>query len=125
MAISATSLFFCDGVSENPNTRNVTVSGIFTTIRVDRLPSAETSVVVCALLRGQPEEEGHLRLTMAEPQGSNGAELLNGDVIIGRNGLRNIAIRLPPLTFQAAGPHTFTLYNGAVAIGMSILSIQH
>jgi hypothetical protein len=125
MAISTTSLLFCEGVSEDPTSRNVTVSGIYTAIRVDRLPSAEVGVVVYALLRGQPEEEGHLRLTVVEPQSANEIEVSNRDVIIGRNGFLHVAVRLPQIKFQSAGLHDYILYSGAVAIGRNGLIVKH
>ena len=109
MAVTPTSLLLCYQVYVDPVSFNVTLFGIFTSLRSTRFPTPSREYSVYALLQGEPGERGELRLECVDE--STGAVLASHlqRAEIGALGKRHILAPLSEFRFPHPGVYRFAL----------------
>ena len=109
MAVTATSVLICYQVYVDPVSFNVTLFGIFTSLRATRFPTPAREYSVYALLQGEPGERGDLRLQCIDE--ATGAVLADHvqRVEMGSLGKRHVHAPLSEFRFPHLGAYRLTL----------------
>lgn len=109
MPVQAASLLLCNYVYDDPISRNLTLLGIFTSLRATKFPTPYRSMMVYALLIGDPGESGELKLECVADatQAACGEDRLR--VTIGEQGKRHIRLWLDGVRFPTRGLYHFRL----------------
>jgi len=116
MVIRATSLLLCNHVYEDPDSHNVSILGVFTTLRSTKFPTPYRVINVYALLAGEPGEVGELVFQCESDTGELIAEETRG-VLLGSLGKRHLQVRLDELRFPEPGKYRFTLMAEGKIVG--------
>ena len=117
MAIRATPLLICDHVHEDPVSHNVTLLGIFTTLRATKFPTPLRVMSVYSQLVGDPGEFGEVALRCESMTGGQVLATETYRVQIGASGTRHVHVRLDDLRFPEPGPYRFSLQVESEIIG--------
>ena len=117
MSISAIPLLLCDLVYEDPVSHNVTLLGIFTTVRATKFPTPYRIMSIYTQLIGDPGEVGELSLQCESVANGQVLAAESYRVQIGSFGKRHVHIRLDELRFPEPGSYCFSLLveNHAIA----------
>jgi hypothetical protein len=117
MAIHATPLLICDHVYEDPVSHNVTLLGIFTSLRATKFPSPFRVMSVYTQLEGDAGEFGDVTLRCESAADGRVIAEETYRVQIGVLGTRHVHIRLDDLRFPQPGPYRFSLVVDHEIIG--------
>ena len=117
MAIRATPLLICDQVYEDPVSHNVTLLGIFTTLRATRFPTPYRVMSVYTQLVGDTGEFGAVTLRCESTAKRHLLAAETYRVQIGTLGTRHVHIRVDDLRFPEPGHYRFSLQVDDETIG--------
>ena len=117
MAIRATPLLICDQVYEDPVSHNVTLLGIFTTLRATKFPTPYRVMSVYTQLVGDAGEFGEVTLRCESTANGQVLAAETYRVQIGALGTRHVHIRLDDLRFPEPGQYRFSLHVEDETIG--------
>ncbi len=103
---------------------NVTLLGIFTSLRATHFPTPYRSIMVYTLLSGDPGENGQLRLRcVSELTGEVSADE-SMRVQVGDQGMRQVRFWLDAVRFPESGPYRFTVTFEADVIAELTIHVQ-
>jgi hypothetical protein len=109
MAIRASNLLLCNYVYEDPLSFNVTLLGIFTSLRATRFPTPYRSMMAYTLLIGDPGQYGELRLQCISETTGEVCHEQSARVQIGVRGQWHVRFWLDEIQFPAPGQYRFLL----------------
>ena len=123
MAVAPTGLLFCDQVYEDPSSHNVTLLGIFTELFSTKFPTPYRDFSIYALISGDVGEFTELTLSCVSE--SSREELFNVTRRdqIGRNGKRQVHIRIGELSFPEPGEYRFSILSDGEQIAVQKLNV--
>jgi hypothetical protein len=101
---------------EDPDSGNLAVLGIFTTLRATKFPTPYRVLSIYALLTGSPGETAELEFQCVSADGEVLARETSR-IVLGSLGKRHLNIRLDQLRFPEPGEYRFALSSEDEIIG--------
>ncbi len=125
MAINSANLMLCNAVYEDPSSHNVTLLGIFTTLRATRFPTPYRDISVYAILKGLPGESGQLTLSCSSIATGLECAKERQRIQIGASGRRHVHVRLAEFRFPEPGEYVFSLiYDDLLIAEQELLVLE-
>ncbi|MBI2478149.1 MAG: hypothetical protein HYV60_05735 [Planctomycetia bacterium] len=123
MTIASSPLLLCNYVYEDPVSHNVTLLGIFTSLRATKFPTPSGATMVYTLLSGNAGTVGLLSLQVVSEQNDSVCIDESQRVQIGDSGKRHVRFWLD-IRFPEPGNYRFTLTFDTAVIGETTLLVR-